>query len=87
MGIQTPLLVIDRRERIPIMSGVIPNRRVAHLRVDDSLNLIGYRRENREGFRNGFGTYPMEFGGRRNDFRSQNKFDNMYLILINLIND
>jgi hypothetical protein len=35
MGIQIPLLVIDRRERIPIMSGVIPNRGVTHLRVGD----------------------------------------------------
>ena len=35
MGVQIPLLVIDRR-RVSIMSGVIPNRRVAHLGVDDA---------------------------------------------------
>ena len=35
MGVQIPLLVIDRRG-VSIMSGVIPNRRVAHLRVDDA---------------------------------------------------
>ena len=33
MGVQIPLLVIDRRG-VSIMSGVIPNRRVARLRVD-----------------------------------------------------
>ena len=33
MGFQILLLVIDRRG-VSIMSGVIPNRRVAHLRVD-----------------------------------------------------
>ena len=35
MGFQIPLLVIDRRG-VSIMSGVIPNRRVEHLRVDDA---------------------------------------------------
>ena len=35
MGFQIPLLVIDRRG-VSIMYGVIPNHRVAHLRVDDA---------------------------------------------------
>ena len=35
MGFQIPLLVIDQRG-VSIMSGVIPNRGVAHLRVDDA---------------------------------------------------
>ena len=35
MGFQIPLLVIDRRG-VSIMSGEIPNRRVARLRVDDA---------------------------------------------------
>ena len=35
MGFQIPLLVIDRRG-VSIMSGVIPNRRVARLRVYDA---------------------------------------------------
>ena len=35
MGVQIPLLVIDRRG-VSIMSGVILNRRVAHLRVDNA---------------------------------------------------
>ena len=35
MGFQIPLLVIDR-SGVSIMSGVIPNRGVAHLRVDDA---------------------------------------------------
>ena len=34
MGFLIPLLVIDPRG-FSVMSGVIPNRRVAHLRVDD----------------------------------------------------
>ena len=34
MGFQIPLLVIDRRG-VSVMSGVFPNGRVAHLRVDD----------------------------------------------------
>ena len=35
MGFQIPILVIDQRG-VSIMSGVIPNRRVARLRVDDA---------------------------------------------------
>ena len=35
MGFQIPLFVIDRRG-VSIMSGVIPNYRVTHSRVDDS---------------------------------------------------
>ena len=35
MGCQITLLVIDWRG-VLIMSGVIPNHRVAHLRVDDA---------------------------------------------------
>ena len=35
MGVQIPLLVIDQRG-VSIMSGVIRNHRVAHLRVDDT---------------------------------------------------
>ena len=35
MGLQIPLLVIDWRG-VSIMSGVIPNRSVACLRVDDA---------------------------------------------------
>ena len=35
MGFQIPLLVIDRR-RVSVMYGVIPNRGVEHLRVDDA---------------------------------------------------
>ena len=46
MGFQIPLLVIDRRG-VTIMSGVIPNRRVAHLRVGDGFIKIGYKEKNR----------------------------------------
>ena len=35
MGVQVPLLIIDQRE-ISIMSGVLPNRGVTHLRVDNA---------------------------------------------------
>ena len=50
MGFQIPLLVIDRIG-VSVMSGLFPNRRVAHLRVDD-------RRD-----RNRSRIYPMEIGG------------------------
>ena len=35
MGFQIPMFVIDQRG-VSIMSGVIPNHRVARLRVDDA---------------------------------------------------
>ena len=35
MAFQIPLLIIDRRE-VSIMSGVLPTRRVAHVRVYDA---------------------------------------------------
>ena len=85
MGIQTPLLVIDRRTCL-VHVYVIPNRWVTHLRVGDVLIRLDMRERNRrtpEAFRDMSDVDRRQ----RNMFRSSNELNNMYLILISVISD
>ena len=103
MGFQIPLLVIDRRG-VSIMSGVIPNRRVAPLKGRRRLGIALAPKKLERPF---FGIVPrfipMEIGGsegvpeqgRRVRWRSkgnelfsmQEILNDMYLILIKVINN
>ena len=56
--------------------------RVTHLSGDD----LYIRSDMKEKIKESTGSVPMEIGERRNSFRSRNKLDNMYLVLISVIN-